>query len=203
MLSRRMLALSMVSLPLAAAAAPLTLEALRKRLEPVRTLSADFVQRRELKGIRKPLVSSGHVTLVKGRGVLWDQSEPFVQKTTITRRGMLLELEGRKSAETPSSPGARVYAEMIEGLLEGDAKALEPRFSVAGISALPGGRWRLVLKPGDAALQRAFSRISVTGGRYVEALELESPDRERTTVEFSHIVGNGAVHEDLASRLDR
>ena len=197
MLSRRMLALSMVSLPLAAAAAPLTLEALRKRLEPVRTLSADFVQRRELKGIRKPLVSSGHVTLVKGRGVLWDQSEPFVQKTTITRRGMLLELEGRKSAETPSSPGARVYAEMIEGLLEGDAKALEPRFSVAGISALPGGRWR------DAALQRAFSRISVTGGRYVEALELESPARERTTVEFSHIVGNGAVHEDLASRLDR
>ena len=186
-------------------AASLTLSDLKGRLREPKTLSADFVQRRELKGIKRPLVSRGRVVLERGRGVLWDQASPFLQRMTVTPGRVRIELEGRKSAEEipVTDPKAKAFAGLVEGVLAGDTAQLEAHFKVESVRALPGDRWAMALLPREAMLSRAFSRIEITGGSVVESLALASPAGEKTTIEFHNIKTDEPLEAACAARLGR
>lgn len=206
MLSRREVLLFIPLLALASGeAASLTLSQVRGRLREPKTLTADFVQRRTLKGIRQPLVSRGRVALEKGRGVLWDQTSPFQQRMTVTPGRVEIELEGRKSAEVipVTDARAKAFASLIEGVLAGDFALLEKHFRVESAKDLPQGRWALLLEPRDAMLSRAFSRVSLAGGSVVESLELLSPAGEKTAIEFSRIKTDEPLPPEAAARLAR
>lgn len=209
MTSRRRILQSALALPLAALASgragALTLPELKSRLASAETLSAVFTQTRTLKGIKKPLRSQGHVFLIRGKGVVWDQTSPFVQRSTVTKNRITLEIEGKKSDEVTAetNPRAFAFAGLVEGLLQGDIEALKQFFAVTGLKALPGDRWRLSLKPREAPVTRIFSFVEVEGGDQVETLQFTSPAGEKTRVDFSGIVVNGEANETIQSRLSR
>lgn len=206
MLSRREVLLFIPLLALASnEAASLTLAQVRGRLREPKTLVADFVQRRSLKGIKQPLLSRGRVALEKGRGVLWDQTSPFLQRMTVTPGRVEIELEGRKTAEVipVTDARAKAFAGLIEGVLAGDFSLLEKHFRVESVKALPEERWSLELVPLEAGLSRAFSRVGIAGGAVVESLTLLSPAGEKTAIEFSRIRTDEPLPAESLARLAR
>ena len=128
-----------------------TLENLRDRLSGIENLTADFLQYRKLDGIPKPLISQGKVVSVKGVGVAWDQTSPFVQKITMVRSGITVEVEGappRRVQTTDYQEAA--FADVIEGMMSGDVDLLKKHFIVMGLKGTKTGTWTMKLLPGKS-----------------------------------------------------
>ena len=70
----------------------LTLEDLQQRLNhPV--ISADFVQKRSLQGMKKPIISSGNFIVSTEKGLYWSQISPFNLTMVLTKDKLLQQIE--------------------------------------------------------------------------------------------------------------
>ena len=75
-----------VPLSLAFASAPalsLTLDDISTKLSAIKTVKANFTSERNLKGAPKPLVAKGRMTLIEGKGVVWEQTSPFAEEILV------------------------------------------------------------------------------------------------------------------------
>ncbi|MCW2236398.1 LolA family protein [Azospirillum canadense] len=148
-------------------------------------LRGRFVQERHLKGFQKPLKSEGHFTLVPGRGLLWRTDKPFAMTTVMSPSGIVQEVRGAETMRLPASKLpflSKLYA-MLGGALGGDLRSLEGLFAVKRESD-PAG-WRMVLVPlkaDDPAMP--IRRITLTGARLVEAVEIVKPDGDSDVLRF-------------------
>ena len=178
-----LIALAAILLPnptMAADMRPLAMgEALRGR----------FIQERFLKGFAAPLRTEGHFVLSPGRGLIWSAESPFAITTVITPMGLTQEVQGTErlrmaAAQLPFL--SRLYA-VLGGALAGDWKALDGLFVSERASLNPADRdrWRMILVPlnaGDAAMP--FSRITVTGDRFVGTVRLDKRDADQDILTF-------------------
>ena len=179
-----------------------TLEQLRDRLSGIETLSADFLQYRKLEGIPKPLISSGKVVSVKGVGLTWDQLSPFVQKMTIAKSGITVEVEGAEPRRVQAGDYQEAaFADVIEGMMSGDVDLLKKHFIVLGLKGSKTGPWTMKLLPGNGPFARIFRSVTVSGDDYVKTLTMISSARDQTSIAFSNIRTNGEINEGIRLRL--
>ena len=152
-------------------------------------LRGRFIQERFLKGFAAPLRTEGHFLLSPGRGLIWSAESPFAITTVITPAGLTQEVQGTPrlrmaAAQLPFL--SRLYA-VLGGALAGDWKTLDGLFVSERSAVETGGRdeWRMVLIPvnaGDAAMP--FSRITVTGDRFVGTVQLDKRDGDQDRLTF-------------------
>jgi hypothetical protein len=152
-------------------------------------LRGRFVQERFLKGFAAPLRTEGHFVLSPGRGLIWSAESPFAITTVITPAGLTQDVQGTPglrmtAAQLPFL--SRLYA-VLGGALAGDWKALDGLFVSERASLNPADRdrWRMILVPlnaGDAAMP--FSRITVTGDRFVGTVQLDKRDGDQDRLTF-------------------
>ena len=152
-------------------------------------LRGRFVQERFLKGFAAPLRTEGHFLLSPGRGLIWSAESPFAITTVITPAGLTQEVQGTPrlrmaAAQLPFL--SKLYA-VLGGALAGDWKALDGLFVSERVSAASGEQdeWRMVLVPvnsSDPAMP--FSRITVTGGRFVKTVQLDKRDGDQDRLTF-------------------
>jgi hypothetical protein len=152
-------------------------------------LRGRFVQERFLKGFAAPLRTEGHFVLAPGHGLIWSAESPFAITTVITPAGLTQDVQGTPglrmtAAQLPFL--SRLYA-VLGGALAGDWKALDGLFvSERGpVDPEDGDRWRMTLVPvnaGDAAMP--FSRITVTGDRFVGTVRLDKRDTDQDILTF-------------------
>lgn len=141
-----------------------TLERLLEGFAQVREARASFVERKTVRVLEAPLVSSGELRF---------EAPDRLEKRTLRPRPELLRLEGdaltlergerRLQLSLRSHPEAGAFVESIRGTLAGDRAALERVYALR----LEGAErsWVLTLTPRDPAMAPLVTRIRIAGRR--------------------------------------
>lgn len=161
----------------AACAAPEQLAAL--------TGAHDFVQTRTLKGVSRPLVSSGTVT-PEADGVLWTVTSPVKIVTHVTPTGITQSIEDEPAQPVGPASGNNPFISEtgLIDLLKGDLSKLDTRYEVKrSVRARPEG-WRLQLKPKGAALAPYISGIAVEGCQRVESIAVSQANGDMIRIDL-------------------
>lgn len=200
---RAVLALGLAALAFTAAAAEG--DGVRERLAQPPVLRGQFEQSKQLQGFRQPLVSRGDFLLVRDRGVAWDTREPFASTALLTRDRLLTRLPDgsqRVLLDAAESPGVAAVKALLLALVAGDLPALATRFELEETLA-DDGRWTLVLRPREAALAQAFTRITLGGDRFVREVLIEEAGGDVTTLRFLALADEPAAPTPAeAARFD-
>jgi outer membrane lipoprotein carrier protein LolA len=159
-------------------------------LAHVKSASAQFVERKTLRVLEAPLVSSGTLLYVAP-----DQVEKITvlpERERIAISGDKLTIEGG-SGERPrtfslaNAPEIAAFVESIRATLAGDLPALD-RFYRVELAGGPAS-WRLELTPRAEKLAQLVHRIRISGsGEKITAVETDETDGDRSEMSVAEDV---------------
>ncbi len=160
-------------------------------LDDAEVRAGTFEQRKQVKGFKRPLTSSGTYLVTRGKGVRWTTAEPFQSELTVTQSDITSTQGGAQvyHLDARTEPGVRVVTELLLALLGGELQALERSFAVEGEAS--GGRWTLELTPRVEALGRLFTRISLAGDRAVRSVRLQEAGGDETAIRLTPAAPDG------------
>jgi hypothetical protein len=167
---------------------------------PGEMLRGRFVQERHLTGFDKPLRTEGSFVLVAGQGLLWRSERPIASATAIGPGGVLQTVAGQEAMRIPASqaPALAQFFETLSAALSGDLGALASHFAVE--RSVEAERWRVVLRPKDAA--SPVASIALTGGALPERVEIAKSQGDREVLRFfDQSVAPAALAPDEAALL--
>lgn len=170
------------ALPLQAAA---PLDKIQAMLARPTILCGRFDQSKQLVGIKKSLLSSGHFCVVTGKGVLWQTLQPF-PNTLRLKRDEIVQMQGDRVAmrmDSKQEPVVRMINGVLFSLLAGDLSQLENLFELDG--TVQGNSWKVALKAREPALAKAIGTLALTGGAYVKTVTINEASGDRTDISFS------------------
>jgi len=164
-------------------AAP-ALQQLTARLDRSEVIHAGFIQTKTLHALKRPLRTSGRVVFARGQGVLWLIEKPYqasyaLNADSVTETGP----DGaRRVRAAREAPALAQVGRVFQAIFQGELKGLEEHFAVT-VSG-DAERWRVELTP-KPALARFLKGISARGGRFLDLIEVEETQGDRTRIEFS------------------
>ncbi len=156
-------------------------------LKPGEALRGKFLQERRLQGFDAPLKTEGSYLLSPASGLLWRAEKPFAVVTMINGDGLVQLANGQETLRLPAARLpflSRLFA-VFEGALLGDWRKLSDQFTVA--QSGNERDWTLALTPlknGDAEVM-PISRINVSGGRFVQKVEIVRVNGDSDRITFS------------------
>ncbi len=190
---RRLILVLMLALTaFSAGAADDLLRAVRSRLVDAPVVRGQFVQSRELAGIKKPLRAEGDFVVVRGRGVIWRTAKPFAQTLRVSA-SEILQRDGERTLMRLSAdkePVVATISRTLFGLFAGDFDQLARFFTADGRT--DGPRWQLRLVPKEPAIARLIGEIRIDGARTVEHVRLDTPSGDSTRIEMRNITTTSA-----------
>lgn len=154
-----------------------------KELKRSPVLRGSFTQRKYLKGIPKPLKSSGDFIVAREQGIYWHTKLPFDSEFILTRSSMV-QLDGGTTAVRLSAaqqPGLRVVGDVFFSIFNLDPTALASNFALFG-QAGKRGAWVLGLSPKNTALASVINAAVINGNVRVETVELWDAHGDRTEI---------------------
>lgn len=135
-------------------------------------LHVNFVQRRSIEGLPRPLVSEGELTITATQ-VLWHTQQPLQQQLTISAEGITAGGDGT------TMRGSEVVAQLLLAVLQGDAEALAQNFSYQQAEHC------LALQPKAAQLQQFIREITSCGSAGIEQVTIEETQGNRSVITFT------------------
>ncbi|MDR3410178.1 MAG: outer membrane lipoprotein carrier protein LolA [Formivibrio sp.] len=187
---RCLITLTLLLASLGAHADELTTQ-IQQQLSDAPVLRGEFVQTRELTGLKKPLKSSGRMLVDKTRGVLWKTEKPIAGTLRVSRQE-IVQKDGqqilmRLSAE--KEPVVKTIGSVLFSLFAGDLATLDRYFSHTGSLQRRDGQrgWELQLTPREPALAHLIQRIELKGAGTAEEVVLRAESGDLTRIEFRHI----------------
>ena len=175
----------MIAAPVCATAAsiaaePFTARQLMRTLAQNKASRADFVEKKYLASLDRPLESSGELLFVAPSRLEKRTIKPKLEVLIVDGGTLTIERNGaRRSIALASFPEVAAFTESIRATLAGDLDALsrDYRVEVDGSAAL----WRLTLLPSDPKIAALVSRVTVTGhDRRIDAIEVLQADGNRS-----------------------
>jgi len=148
-----------------------------------------FTQTRILKGLKRPIVSTG-VVLVDGETVLWTVKEPIEIVTRITKTGVTQAVDG--GAPEPLGPegsDAVLVQSGLMDLLKGQLSALDTRYSVKRVAREKGEGWRLDMTPKGEQLKGWIAGLDVEGCNRIETVSIRQANGDVMNVALSAPAG--------------
>ena len=152
-------------------------------------IRAHFTQTQTRAALKQPLVSSGSLLLVRGRGVVWHIETPYQAIYLITDAGVSeINAEGQRIGGTSArgTSGTRGVAEvsrMMRAMLGGDLSALYSQFDVQATGTL--AQWRMQLTPNQPQLAQAIKDLQMSGGGYLRTLRITLASGDVTSLDFA------------------
>lgn len=177
-----MMAVLFVS-PLSAA---FDLNDLQRQLSAPAVVKGPFVQEKHLRALPQPLLSQGEFVLARDHGLLWMLHTPLRQDYRIDAQGIARRDPGGWQALPGGSAGAQ-QNRLFFAVLQGDSTGLQRDFELAlsGDSA----QWQLRLTPRSLLLKQIFNHIDISGGRYVQRIELNETQGDSTVLRMPQSTG--------------
>ena len=169
---------------------PATTEQIRQLIAPAAkelkqspVVRGNFVQRKYLKDVPKPLKSSGDFIIAREQGIYWHTRLPFDSEFILTPDSMV-QLDGGTTAVRLSAaqqPGMRVVGDVFFSIFNLDPTALASNFKLFGL-ARQRGAWVLGLSPKNPALASVLSAAVINGNSRVNKVELWDVHGDRTEI---------------------
>ncbi|MBK5009714.1 MULTISPECIES: outer membrane lipoprotein carrier protein LolA [Pseudomonas] len=174
-----------------------TLDDLQKQLSAPAVVKGPFVQEKHLRALPQPLLSQGQFVLARDHGLLWLLQTPLRQDYRIDAHGIARRDPSGWQALPNRSAGAE-QNRLFFAVLQGDSTGLQRDFELA----LTGdaAHWQLQLTPRSLLLKQVFKRIDITGGRYVQRIELSETQGDSTVLRMPE--SSGAADLSDAERSD-
>ena len=166
--------------PAAGAAEALTAKALMQTLAQTKASRADFVDRKYLASLDRPLESSGELVYVAPSRLERRTVKPKPEEQMVDGDTLTIERGGTtRSISLSSYPEVAAFTDSIRSTLAGDLDALTRDYRVV-VDGQPK-RWRLSLLPSNPKLATLVSRVTIDGhDGVVDTIEVLQADGSRS-----------------------
>ena len=164
----------------------LTLDSLQQRFTEQPVVRAHFDQTRAIKDLPQPLPSQGRMLIARDQGLLWDQTAPFPMQLLLDDKRMVQVINGQppQTITADNNPQMFQFNHLLRALFQADRKVLEQNFRVE-FADLGEGRWTLRLTPITTPLDKIFATIDLAGKTYLESIQLNDKQGDRTDIALS------------------
>ncbi len=161
----------------------LTLDDLQQRFTEQPVIRAHFDQTRTIKDLPQPLRSQGQMLIARDRGLLWDQTSPFPMQLLLDDKRMVQVINGQppQIITAENNPQMFQFNHLLRALFRADRKVLEQNFRVE-FADKGEGRWTLRLTPTTTPLDKIFNTIDLAGKTYLESIQLNDKQGDRTDI---------------------
>ncbi|AGZ33161.1 MULTISPECIES: outer membrane lipoprotein carrier protein LolA [Pseudomonas] len=156
-----------------------SLDDLQKQLSTPAVVKGPFIQEKHLRALPQPLLSKGHFILARDHGLLWLLQTPLRQDYRIRADG-IARRDPSGWQTLPSRSAGAEQNRLFFAVLQGDSSGLQRDFdlSLSGDAA----HWTLHLTPRSLLLKQVFSAIEISGGSFVERIELSETQGDSTVL---------------------
>ena len=161
----------------------LSLDDLQQRFTEQPVIRAHFDQTRTIKDLPQPLRSQGQMLITRDQGLLWDQTSPFPMQLLLDDKRMVQVINGQppQIITAENNPQMFQFNHLLRALFQADRKVLEQNFRVE-FADKGEGRWTLRLTPTTTPLDKIFNTIDLAGQTYLESIQLNDKQGDRTDI---------------------
>lgn len=161
----------------------LTLDDLQQRFTEQPVIRAHFDQTRTIKDLPQTLRSQGQMLIARDQGLLWDQTSPFPMQLLLDDKRMVQVINGQppQIITAENNPQMFQFNHLLRALFQADRKVLEQNFRVE-FADKGEGRWTLRLTPTTTPLDKIFNTIDLAGQTYLESIQLNDKQGDRTDI---------------------
>ncbi len=161
----------------------LTPDDLQQRFTEQPVIRAHFDQTRTIKDLPQPLRSQGQMLIARDQGLLWDQTSPFPMQLLLDDKRMVQVINGQppQIITAENNPQMFQFNHLLRALFRADRKVLEQNFRVE-FADKGEGRWTLRLTPTTTPLDKIFNTIDLAGQTYLESIQLNDKQGDRTDI---------------------
>ena len=161
----------------------LNLDDLQQRFTAQPVIRAHFDQTRTIKDLPQPLRSQGQMLIARDQGLLWDQTSPFPMQLLLDDKRMVQVINGQppQIITAENNPQMFQFNHLLRALFQADRKVLEQNFRVE-FADKGEGRWTLRLTPTTTPLDKIFNTIDLAGQTYLESIQLNDKQGDRTDI---------------------
>lgn len=163
----------------------LTLEDLQPKLShPV--ITADFIQKRSLQGMVKPIVSSGNFIVSSEKGLYWSQVSPFQLTMVLTQDKLLQQVENGQPMILTAQGNPQIFQfnQLLSSLFSMNIQAVNEYFYTD--LKEKNSDWVLVLHSKKEPMNKIFKEIILQGDNFINSVELLDQQGDSTHIQFSH-----------------
>ncbi|QKG98457.1 outer membrane lipoprotein carrier protein LolA [Shewanella oneidensis MR-1] len=161
--------------------------ALSQKLNLGETVRGHFVQSRQLKVLKKPLISQGQFVFDKDQGLIWQQLAPF-ESLLILKDKQLIQRDSQGRVQVSNADASASAAAMgdllpslVSAMLGGDISGLSNHFELHFLAQetltkekSAKENWQLGLTPKDPLMKKAIANMVLEGSDTLHALVLLS-----------------------------
>ena len=155
------------------------LQQLSDQLARPEVIHGNFIQEKHLRALPQPLTSKGTFVLAKNHGLLWLLKTPLQQDYRITAKG-IARRDGIVWQMLPGKSAGAEQNRLFLAVLQGDSSGLQRDFELALTGTAQ--QWQLHLTPRSLLLKQVFTRIDISGGQFVERIELSETQGDSTVL---------------------
>lgn len=161
----------------------LNLDDLQQRFTEQPVIRAHFDQTRTIKDLPQPLRSQGQMLIARDQGLLWDQTSPLPMQLLLDDKRMVQVINGQppQIITAENNPQMFQFNHLLRALFQADRKVLEQNFRVE-FADKGEGRWTLRLTPTTTPLDKIFNTIDLAGQTYLESIQLNDKQGDRTDI---------------------
>ncbi|HDQ3660653.1 TPA: outer membrane lipoprotein carrier protein LolA [Escherichia coli] len=161
----------------------LNLDDLQQRFTEQPVIRAHFDQTRTIKDLPQPLRSQGQMLIARDQGLLWDQTSSFPMQLLLDDKRMVQVINGQppQIITAENNPQMFQFNHLLRALFQADRKVLEQNFRVE-FADKGEGRWTLRLTPTTTPLDKIFNTIDLAGQTYLESIQLNDKQGDRTDI---------------------
>jgi hypothetical protein len=153
------------------------LDQIHARLTKAAITRGAFEQTKQLKVLRKPLISTGTFIYDKNRGVAWKTLSPVPS--------LLLISDTRLWTAQGEQPVPAVFGKVFQAMLGADLAQLATAFDITGSARKTS--WKVSLVPKDEMLKKVISRMQLSGDQELRVLEIFETNGNSSMLHFQNI----------------
>lgn len=163
------------------------LDELQQRFTEQPLVRAHFDQTRTIKEMPQPLRSQGEMLIARDTGLLWDQTAPFPMQLMLNDTRMVQIINGQppQTITADNNPQMFQFNHLLRALFQADRKVLEQNFRI-DFQDKGSDRWTLKLTPVVTPLDKIFTSIDLSGKTYLETIQLNDKQGDRTDITLSN-----------------
>jgi len=180
-----------------------TLDELQQRFTEQPVIRAHFAQTRVIKDLPQPLRSQGEMLIARDKGLLWDQKAPFPMMLMLddSRMVQVVNNQPAQVITAENNPQMFQFNHLLRALFQADRHVLEQNFRIE-FHDKGEGHWTLSLTPVTTPLDKIFASIDLAGQTYLESIQLNDKQGDRTDIALSqHRLTPATLTDDERQRF--
>lgn len=163
----------------------------KAKLDDAPVQKGTFESKKQVKGFKRPLVSTGEYVVNKGEGVKWNTLKPFASELTVKADEISNKQGGAEvfRLDANKEPTVRLITQLLFSLLSGDLATLSTHFEAKG--EVKEKDWAIELTPKSDGVKKVFTAISLKGDRAVRFVTLREASGDVTEITLVPILPSG------------